>query len=432
MAKLLDTPRYKCALAAIQSIQGMNRILPVLHSGPGCASKLSDDVGNSGYISPNIYPCTGINEKDVVFGGVKKLDTTIENSLKVIDADMYVVLTGCIPEIIGDNTGEIVDKYRNAEKPVIYAPTAGFKGNNFVGHQQIIDAIVDQYLQPSDEKIEGLVNIWADIPLQDPFWLGDIEQLEKLVKSLGLTPNSIFGYNSGIDAIDLVPKAQFNLLVSPWVGVSSMENMKRKLGIDYLHCPVLPIGATETTKFLKKVGEFAGVSEEKIKEATEAGEKYFYHYIERYADLFLESRVMPKKFSVVGDTHTVLGITKFLVNDLGLFPATQFAVEDVPKKYRKAIEEEFKDLNYGIESEIWFESDGYKIHNNIRETSYHGHPLILGAHYEKKLAKELGGLFLAVSWPVNDRLVMNGSYVGYEGGLRLLEDIYSVARQRFY
>ena len=58
--------------------------------------------------------------------------------------------------------------------------------------------------------------------------------------------------------------------------------------------------------------------------------------------------------------------------------------------------------------------------------------MILGAHYEKKLAKELGGLFLAVSWPVNDRLVMNGSYVGYDGGLRLLEDIYSVARQRFY
>ena len=432
MAKLLDLPRYKCALAAMQSIQGMNRILPILHSGPGCASKLANEVGNSGYLSPNIYPCTGINEKDVVFGGVKKLDTTIENSLKVIDADMYIVLTGCIPEIIGDDSGEVVDRYRNEGKPVIYAPTAGFKGNNYIGHEQIIDAIVNQYLEPSDEKIEGLVNIWADVPLQDLFWMGDIEQLEKLIRSLGLTPNSIFGYNSGIDSINLVPKAQFNLLISPWVGLKSMENMKKKLGIDYLHCPVLPIGATETSKFLRKVGEFAGVPEEKIKKATEEGEEYFYHYIERFADLFLESRVMPKKFTTVGDTFTTLGITKFLVNDLALFPATQFAVEDVPKQYRKAIEDEFKDLNYDIEAEVLFESDGYKIHNKIKDTSYHGHPLILGGHYEKALSKELGGLFLAVSWPINDRLIMNGSYVGYEGGLRLLEDIYSVARQRFY
>ncbi len=38
----------------------------------------------------------------MVFGGVKKLNSTIENALKVIDADLYIVLTGCIPEIVGD------------------------------------------------------------------------------------------------------------------------------------------------------------------------------------------------------------------------------------------------------------------------------------------------------------------------------------------
>ena len=147
MAKLLDKQRYKCALGAMQTVQAITRAIPVLHSGPGCAQKLSDSIGSSGYFSPNIFPCTSINEKDVVFGGAKKLDTTIANALKVIDADLYVVLTGCIPEIVGDDTAEVVSHFEDSEKPVIYASTAGFKGNNYKGHEQIIDAIIDQYLE---------------------------------------------------------------------------------------------------------------------------------------------------------------------------------------------------------------------------------------------------------------------------------------------
>ena len=83
---------------------------------------------------------------------MKKLNSTIENALKVIDADLYVVLTGCIPEIVGDDSGEVVSRFEDAEKPVIYAPTAGFKGNNYRGHEQVVDAIIEQYLQKTDKK----------------------------------------------------------------------------------------------------------------------------------------------------------------------------------------------------------------------------------------------------------------------------------------
>lgn len=140
----------------MQTVQAITRAIPILHSGPGCAQKLSDGTGSSGYFSPNIFPCTSINEKDVVFGGTKKLETTIENALKVIDADLYVVLTGCIPEIVGDDTGEVVSRFEDADKPVIYASTAGFKGNNYIGHEQVIDAIIDQYLEKSEERGKGV------------------------------------------------------------------------------------------------------------------------------------------------------------------------------------------------------------------------------------------------------------------------------------
>lgn len=431
MAKLLDKQRYKCALGAMQTVQAINRALPILHSGPGCAQKLSEQTGSSGYFSPNIFPCTSINEKDVVFGGEKKLNSTIENALKVVDADLYVVLTGCIPEIVGDDTGKIVSQYADSEKPVIYAPTAGFKGNNYKGHEQVIDAIVDQYLKKSETKQKGLVNIWADVPYQDLFWLGNIRELEKLVSELGLVPNTIFGYKRGIDNIKKIPEAEFNLLISPWVGLSSMKKMERKLGIPYLHCKTLPIGATETSKFLREVGKFAGVPEEKVESVIKEHEDYYYYLIERYADLFLENRVINKQFTVVADAQYSLGITKFLVNDLGLIPAKQFVVDDTPKAYRASITEEFKNLNFGIEAEVSFDADGYKIHEEIKNHDYHGYPLVLGGYYEKELTENLKGNFLNISWPVQDKVVFDNFYVGYAGGIRLIEDIYTVAVSRF-
>ena len=431
MAKLLDKQRYKCALAAMQTVQAIDRALPVLHSGPGCAQKLSDTNGSSGYFSPNIFPCTSINEKDVVFGGVKKLHSTIDNALKVIDADLYVVLTGCIPEIVGDDSGEVVSEFADSDKPVIYAPTAGFKGNNYKGHEQVIDAIIDQYLKKSDTKQKGLVNIWADVPYQDLFWLGNIRELEKLVSELGLTPNTIFGYNRGIDNINKIPEAEFNLLVSPWVGLSNVKKLERKFGTPYLHIKTLPIGATQTSAFLREVGEFAGVDKEKVESVIKEHEDYYYYLIGRYADLFLENRVINKQFTVVADAQYALGITKFLVNDLGLVPAKQFVVDDTPTKYRKEIEEEFKNLNFGIEAEVSFETDGYKIHEEIKTHYYHGYPLVLGGYYEKEVTESLKGNYINISWPVQDKVVFDSFYVGYAGGIRLIEDIYTVAVQRF-
>ena len=431
MAKILDKQRYKCALAAMQTVQAIDRACPVLHSGPGCAQKLSDTTGSSGYLSPQIFPCTSINEKDVVFGGVKKLETTIANALKVIDADLYVVLTGCIPEIVGDDAAEIVSRFADADKPVVFVPTAGFKGNNYKGHEQVVEAIVTQYLKKSDKKQKGLVNLWADVPYQDLFWLGNIRELENLLREIGLTPNTIFGYQRGIENINKIPEAEFNLLVSPWVGLKNMKTMEKKLDIPYLHYPVLPIGATETGKFLREVGKFAHVDEAKVEEVIKKHEDYFYYLISRYADLFLENRVINKQFTVVADAQYSLAITKFLVNDLGLIPAKQFVTDDTPKEHHEAIAAEFQSLNYGIKADVAFETDGFKIHEEIKSHDYHGYPLVLGGYYEKEVTEKLKGNYLNISWPVLDKVVFDDFYVGYTGGIRLIEDIYTVAVQRF-
>nr|WP_092071724.1 nitrogenase component 1 [Dendrosporobacter quercicolus]NSL49484.1 hydrogenase [Dendrosporobacter quercicolus DSM 1736]SDM29767.1 ferredoxin protochlorophyllide reductase subunit B [Dendrosporobacter quercicolus] len=431
MPKILDQPRYKCALAAMQTVQAITKALPILHSGPGCADKLQGNHGGSGHFAPRVFPCTNLNEKDVIFGGTERLQETIENALKVINADMYVVLSSCSSEIIGDDMEEVVRSFRDAEKPVIFASTAGFKGNNFLGHEWVVQAIIEQYLKPPAQKTKGLVNIWASIPQHDPFWYGNLFELERLVAQLGLIPNTIFGYDRGIKNIDKLPAAEFNLLVSPWVGLNNVKLLQEKFATPYLHWPTLPVGASETSKFLRAVGGFAGVDKRKTENLIKENENKYYYFIERFADVFLETRVMSKRFVVVSDAQYSLALTKFLVNDVGLFPSKQYITDNTPPEYQEQIKSEFSNLNYGIEAEVEFLSDGYVIQDEIKNTYFTGYPLIIGSGWEKKVAQKTQAHYLPVSWPVNERLIINSSYVGYEGGLKLLEDIYSVVLTRF-
>ncbi|MDR2648486.1 MAG: hydrogenase [Clostridiales bacterium] len=432
MAKTLDQVRYKCALGGIQTVQSIEGALPILHAGPGCSDKLSTGYGTSGHFAPRIFPCSNLSEKEVVFGGEERLKELIENSLRIIDADLYVVLTGCSSEIVGDDAGEVTSRFRASGKPVIQASGAGFKGSNYMGYEWVLESIINQYLdeiEPAPEK--GLVNVFASLPQHDPYWHGNYDALETLLAKIGLKANIIFGYGRGVKNVNRIPHAEFNLVVSPWLGMETAKLLEERFETPYLHYPNLPIGAYETSAFLREVGNFAELDTDKINAVIEENERRYYYFIERFADLFLENRIMSKRFTVASETQYTLGITKFLVNDLGLFPQKQFAMENVPGKYRSDVKSQFKELRFGIEADISFETDGYLVHEAIRRSDYLGYPLIIGSAWEKKIAKETSAHFLPISWPLNERLIINSSYVGYEGGLKLLEDIYSVVLTRF-
>ena len=431
MAKILDQPRYKCALAAMQTVQAIPGAIPILHSGPGCAAKLNDNNGTSGRYSPNIFPCTSISEKEVVFGGSSKLRSTIENALKVIDADLFVVLSGCTGEIIGDDIEEVAGNFADAEKPVIWAKTPGFKGNNYVGHDWILKSIFEQYLADSEPQPEkGLVNLFVAPPQQDPYWLGNLREIENLLSSIGLKPNTIFGFGRSLENLKKIPNAEFTILVSPWAGLESAKYLERRFGIKLLQYPVLPVGATETSKFLRAVQEFTGADKDLVERVITEREAEFYYYIERFADTLLETRILGKRFTVVSDSEYSIAVTKFLVNDMGLFPEKIFITDDAPKSFQQKISDEINSLNYGIKTEVQFTTDGHDIHEQIKAADFAGTPLIIGSNWEKKLALELGGHYVNVSYPMLEKLVINDHIAGYSGGLHLLEQIYTAAMSK--
>jgi nitrogenase molybdenum-iron protein beta chain len=175
MSQLAEQIRHVCALGAFHSVLAIDRCIPILHAGPGCGQKAWGAMGmgngcqGSGYAGGHSVPCTNVSEKEIIFGGEEKLRQLIGNALEVIDGDLFVVLTGCTSDIVGDDVGEVVRNFQNRGKPVIYAETGGFKGTNYYGHELVLQAIIEQYLRPADKIEPGLVNIWSVVPYQGRF-----------------------------------------------------------------------------------------------------------------------------------------------------------------------------------------------------------------------------------------------------------------------
>ncbi len=430
MSTFIEQPRYSCALGAQQSVVAIKRAVPIVHAGPGCSGKITRLIGQGeGYAGGSTIPCTNSSETEIVYGGEEKLKGVIEGALKVIDADLYVVLTGCTSDIVGDDIGSVTGEFQEQDIPIVYAETGGFKSNNYVSHEVVVNAIIDQYVDKfclDKSIVKGLVNVFATLPYQDPYWNGNLEEIKRILEGLGLEVNILFGTESqGITEWKTIPKAEFNIVINAWVGLGIAKHLEEKYGTPLIHFPYLPIGGKETTSFLRQVAAAMQLAPTQVDEFIAKEEEKFYMHIERTADFMLEFRYgLPRRFYTILDASYAIGFAKYLLNELGLLPAKQFIIDDTPEQFRDGIREQFKNISEFRSAEVSFIADGGAIQQTISEDNNKSRALILGSSWERDLAKQLGADLLIISAPIAYRLILNCGYAGYNGGLRVIEDIY--------
>lgn len=437
MSKVIEQQRYTCAIGSMQTVVAIPRAVPILHSGPGCGTMVAGFFERAtGYAGGSTAPCTNFSESEVVFGGEDKLRRIIENTYKVLDTDLQVVLTGCTADIVGDDVGNIVRDFAAAGKPIVYVETAGFKSNNFVSHSNVVNAIIDQFVdqnKSASEKDAKLVNVFASIPYQDPFWKGNLLELKKLLEGIGLKVNILFGpYSSGVEEWKTIPQAGFNILVSPWYGKPIVEHLSELYGQPYYQFPYFPIGANETTKFLKGVIAFANhngadIDELRAEKFIAREEHAFYEEIDNLATFLLEFRYgLPSFAHIIHDAGYVVGMSKFLLHEVGIVPKEVFIADNTPEEFQEEIAGNLKKTSGKKIIPLYFEPDAGNAQEIIRASRNKGRGLIIGSGWDKYLAKEKDFDFLTASPPSPYRLVLTTNYIGYSGGLRLIEDIYDV------
>lgn len=443
-AEIIEQERFTCALGAMQTVVAIPKALPILHSGPGCGDMVSGFFQRSkGYAGGSTTPCSNFSEKEVVFGGVNRLRELVDNSYKILNSDPQVIFTGCTAGIVGDDVQSVAEEFRDQGKPIVYVESPGFKSNNYVSHSVVVNAIIDQYVsQYEDESTfrsqKNTVNVFASIPYQDMFWRGNLDEYKRLLEAIGLKVNILFGDRSrGVKEWQSIPKANFNILVSPWYGKDIVDHLKDIYGQPYVQYPNIPIGAGETEKFLNKVVSFAieqgaDINEVEARKFIKKESDAYYAQLEDLATFLLEFRYgLPNHAHIIHDAGYVLGLSKFLINETGVIPKEQFIVDDTPEKYQEEIAKELQSISTKRQIPVFFSPDAGKAQNKIRELNHKGKGVIIGAGWDKQIAREKNYDFISAAIPTDYRLVMRTGYVGFAGGLRLIEDIYSNTLSKF-
>ncbi len=426
MSEIMENPKGGCALAGINSVLGaLDRVCPIFHSGPGCCMQSSaSEQGQSGhksscFVSSVSIPSSNMLEKEVVFGGVNKLRTTIQGAVDIIDADAYFVLTGCTAGIIGDDIASVTNEFLEKGIPVYPIETPGFTGDSNLGYETVWNTFLDKVIESDVPKDDKLVNIFGIIPYHDPFWSGTLEEIDRILSLLGLKVNTFFTKGQGIEDVKKSSSAALNIIVNPWIFKGPAAKYESKFGVPSLRIPGLFVGATDTTKFVRKVGEALNLDKELVEKVIADEEKYVYNYLGQAIGV-----LSWKRFAVVADANNAVGFTRYLANDYSFTPVLVIVSEPVFRpEDKETIIKEITDLEYARPPKVLFLTDQYEINQAIREEEQEI-TLLVGSSNDREIALEKDIQFILGSFPMSERLIFNRTYAGYRGSLTFTEDIY--------
>lgn len=425
VSEILENPHGNCALGGVNAaLSALNGAVQIYHTGPGCCMQTTaGEAGQAGGRVPLIsgvqIPCSNMLERDVVLGGIEKLDTHVAGAIEIIRGDAYFILTGCTAGIIGDDVESLAKRYRDAGHPVYAVQSAGFLGESYHGYEIAVKALLDSIVEPEPrEKRQDLVNVLGILPYHDPFWEGNFEEIRRLLGKLGLEANTFFGQDEGVDAVRSSSRAALNIVLSPWLLKDAMEEYKSRFAIPALRFPFVPVGAADTAAFLRGVGKALG-REAQAEQAIAEEERYFYHYLE--SAIGVQSW---KRYAVVGESANVAGLTRFLANEYSFAPEVSIVTDPVPVgEDREYLAAALRDLDYAKPPEVVFTGDQWEINQAL--SRFPELSLVVGSTNEREYATQRNIQFLVASYPNTERLIFNRAIAGYRGALAFLEDLYS-------
>jgi nitrogenase molybdenum-iron protein beta chain len=400
-------------------------VIPIAHTSLGCGGNLANSVAfgagylGGGYCSGAAAPSTGITETEIVFGGADRLREQIKNTLELIEGKLYIVATGCMTELIGDDAAGVVAEFRDEGFPVAAVSTPSFKGDSYHGYDIVLDEIFNKFLPEAAEKNPKLVNIFGLVPGYDPFFRGDLEEIKRLLEKLGLEVNTFFTPGQTFENLTSAPSAALNIVLSRVWGVELAERFEERHKTPYW-LTELPIGPEATDGFLTGAAERFGLDASSV---IESGNGEFYGYFERAADAFCDQDLKFYAITVTNATYAI-PLARYVSRELGWVLADSFVTDTLTDGQKSALGGEISPTYLTGAQEIARAINTNHPRNRAQRYFDELSPLyVIGSTLEKRAAAARGAKHLSVSFPAYDRLITDRGYAGYRGGLHLFEDL---------
>ncbi|MFZ5591993.1 MAG: nitrogenase iron-molybdenum cofactor biosynthesis protein NifE [Bacillota bacterium] len=228
----------------------------LVHGPIGCASYTWDIRGalSSG---PELYRnsfSTDLKERDVIFGGEKKLARAIDQLVEKYRPPLVFVYATCIVGVIGDDLEAVCRvAARKHGIEVIPVQSSGFAGNKAAGYRAACAALW-RLIEPAGgmpEKKSLSVNYLGDFNLAGEVWI-----VGSYLKQLGLELNVAFTGDATYRSLKNAAAASLNIVQCAGSMHYLAEKMQESCGIPYLNVSFL--GLEDTADSLRRIARFFG------------------------------------------------------------------------------------------------------------------------------------------------------------------------------
>lgn len=409
MSKVIKNPRNGCALhGALQTVQEINGAVPVVHANAGCGvvnylANQNASGGNGNYSGFQI-PGTAAQERHVIFGGASRLREQIKNTIKVVKGDLYVILNSCESAMVGDDVDAMTREIVEQGEPVVDTLVAGFNGGSHYGYEQVLADIfksIDEVKKSEVEKNPKLVNIFGIVPQKDPYWQGNLEEISRILNSVGLEANVFFGTEGGVQDLVQAKNAALSIVFSKW-GEVPAQVLNERHDVPYIVRPSLPLGAKGIEDLLQAIGEKLTLEADRVQSFLDKEKAYEKNLLYRVRDYIIEQD-LSRDAVIVGDEEQVNRLSEFLTNTLGVeVPATV------------------------ITDDIKGATDQKEIDDIIRSSRAQ---VIFGSSLEKNISNQLGIPLIQISYPIFDKLILNEANIGTKGEISFIEEYVTVVKE---
>ena len=227
----------------------------LVHGPIGCATYTWDIRGSlsSGSEMYRNSFSTDMKERDVVFGGEKKLAACIDEIVEKYHPPAIFVYATCVTGMIGDDILAVCKEASHRhDTEVIPVESSGFiSGNKVVGYRAAAEALLRLITPRDSEQIEKSrkLNFLGEYNLGGEKWLAG-----RYLREMGIEINVAFTGDSTVAALKQAPGACLNIVQCTgsmhWVAMQFEE----KFGTPFMD--VNFFGADNTADSLRKIARF--------------------------------------------------------------------------------------------------------------------------------------------------------------------------------
>ncbi|MDR3154558.1 MAG: hypothetical protein LBW85_09910 [Deltaproteobacteria bacterium] len=440
-AGFIDRPRHTCALGgALYALRALPRTVPVIHASPGCGYNVFSAVNagaghlGGGYCGGACWSSSNVTEQEIVFGGEDRLREQILTTMELLDGDLYVVVSGCMVEMIGDDIERVASEIKASPAPLLAVPTPSFRGNSSDGYDIVLRGLFEGLTRKGARRERGLVNLLGLIPGQDVFYRGNLTELGRLLGLLGLKANTFFGEGETLDSIRRAGRAELTIRLSDVYGEGAAGFLERERGVRSVAAP-MPVGAIQAAEFLRAAGEAAGIPKRRVDRVIADEEDRYYDYLERAADI-VNDIDLQRYAAVVADVNYAPAASRFLAEELGWIPVLAAVTDPLDSeakaralsRFRKGAGLPSPEVRFGVNA-----SDMFRFWREVQRPQPAGgryrNPytpgVLVGSVYERELAEEAGWTLSVLSFPATNRVVFQEARAGYNGGLSFASDLFA-------